>query len=264
MKLRTFSDLHTEFSKFKIPELPDDLETTLILAGDIGVGKTHRNWMEMICKKFKRVIYILGNHEFYHNEYFNVISQWREIEAEVPNLFFLHNEYVDFDGVRFIGGTLWTDFKNNDPLIMNHIANRMSDFQIISYPNDETSPYAHGPYMRFTPSNAFEEHVKAFKFIDKTLNKPFDGKTVIITHHAPSYGSVAEQYRGYDDYETNFGYFTDLDWMLEKYDITYWFHGHMHNSSDYEVGGSRVICNPRGYAPHELNPEFNSKLVLDI
>jgi len=265
MKLREFSDLHTEFGKFKIPALPDDLETTLILAGDVGIGKIHRNWMEMTCKRFKQVIYVLGNHEFYHGVLPEVRQQWRDIEEDIPNLFFLDDDHVILDGVRFIGGTLWTDFKNNDPMIMNYIANRMNDFgQLIVLPTPEGYPYASGPHVKFMPVDAFKLHVKTFKKIDRTLREPFDGETVVVTHHAPSYESVPQEFRGFDSYEMNYGYYTDLEWMLEKYDIKYWFHGHMHNSSDYEIGGTRVICNPRGYAPHDLNPNFEPEKVLDI
>ena len=36
---------------------------------------------------------------------------------------------------------------------------------------------------------------------------------------------------------------------------------------DYEVNGTRVVCNPRGYQRHSGNPEnmdFNSSLIVEI
>jgi hypothetical protein len=38
----------------------------------------------------------------------------------------------------------------------------------------------------------------------------------------------------------------------------------MHDACDYEVYGTRVVCNPRGYVPNALNADFQPDLVMDI
>ena len=51
---------------------------------------------------------------------------------------------------------------------------------------------------------------------------------------------------------------------------TLWIHGHIHKNQDYTIGGTRVVCNPRGYpmsfhpnAPRE-NPDFDPQLVIEV
>ena len=43
-----------------------------------------------------------------------------------------------------------------------------------------------------------------------------------------------------------------------------WIHGHTHESFDYEIGKTRVICNPRGYAPIEINKEFKPDFNVEV
>lgn len=51
---------------------------------------------------------------------------------------------------------------------------------------------------------------------------------------------------------------------MHRFGPDLWVHGHMHNSVDYRVGATRVVTNPRGYAGHEINPNFNPQLVIEI
>ena len=46
--------------------------------------------------------------------------------------------------------------------------------------------------------------------------------------------------------------------------VTLWVHGHTHDVFDYDVFGTRVICNPRGYVSYQENIEFNPDLVVEI
>jgi hypothetical protein len=45
-----------------------------------------------------------------------------------------------------------------------------------------------------------------------------------------------------------------------------WIHGHTHDSFDYVCNGTRVVCNPRGYAIDGIpeNPRFDPALTIDI
>ena len=42
-----------------------------------------------------------------------------------------------------------------------------------------------------------------------------------------------------------------------------WVHGHTHSSFDYNIHGTRVVCNPRGYEDHDLNPEYYD-IIIDL
>lgn len=83
---------------------------------------------------------------------------------------------------------------------------------------------------------------------------------VVVTHHAPSYRSVHEKY--YGDPMNRF-YANNLDELILTTKPALICHGHMHDSNDYYIGNTRVVCNPLGY-PHELNPSFNGNLIIEI
>jgi Icc-related predicted phosphoesterase len=82
--------------------------------------------------------------------------------------------------------------------------------------------------------------------VDSQPNQRF----VVVGHHAPSEQSVAEMYK--HDTLMNGNFFSNLEqFILDRPQIELWTHGHMHNSSDYTIGTTRVVCNPRGYIGHE-------------
>ena len=62
---------------------------------------------------------------------------------------------------------------------------------------------------------------------------------------------------------TTAAYVSNLESFITEHKPEYWFHGHLHNSSDYEVGGCRVICNPKGY-PDEENSGFDPAKCVEI
>ena len=100
------------------------------------------------------------------------------------------------------------------------------------------------------------------KWIGDKLAKPFEGKTVVITHMAPSMRSVPERYA--TDI-VSAAYASNLDELAQSADM--WIHGHMHASSDYEIGKCRVVCNPRGYRLSDgrgENLEFNPNKIIII
>jgi Icc-related predicted phosphoesterase len=97
--------------------------------------------------------------------------------------------------------------------------------------------------------------------LHRELSQKFDGPTVVVTHHAPSPRSIAPKFA---DSELNPAFTSNLEPLIEHYQPALWVHGHMHNSSDYKIGQTRVVCNPRGYFPDELNPLFNPDLVVDL
>jgi Icc-related predicted phosphoesterase len=93
----------------------------------------------------------------------------------------------------------------------------------------------------------------------KKLDEPFEGKTVVVTHHLPSARSVSDKYEGST---INPCFASNLDEHFGKMDL--WIHGHTHDSFDYAINGTRVICNPRGYWKKELNQSFIPTLVVEI
>ena len=93
-----------------------------------------------------------------------------------------------------------------------------------------------------------------------TKGKKEKKKTVVVTHHAPSIRSVAEQYK---NEHLSAAFASEMEKFIEKTKPDLWVHGHVHTSSDYHIGSTRVICNPRGYAD-EPNDNFDDDLVIEI
>jgi len=252
MKLQILSDIHNEFSVLPIPHTNADV---VILAGDIDIKNRAIEW----AKQFEKpVLYVLGNHEFY-GEHFQKIRETTRKLTQGTNIHFLDDEEVVINGIRFLGGILWTDFKLYGSFRAEHAKLdaqlSMNDYKTIRF----------GPnYRRLLPLDTLQMHEKTVSFLKEQLVQPFDGKTVVITHHAPSMLSVAPQYKN-DKLSPSFA--SDLEHIMGE-PVVLWVHGHVHNYNDYEVNGTRVVSNPRGYQyknePMPENSEFKADFVIEV
>lgn len=234
MLINYFSDIHLEFGCLELPENESDI---IIAAGDIGIYTQGIEWLK---KARKPVIYVAGNHEFYDNEHVDTLQSLRT-SAKDSNVHFLENSAVVVGEVRFLGCTLWTELGagENDPLY--ELLHTVNDFRKISYKD-----------RLFCFEIYSSLHRKSKSWLIDELNKPFDGKTVIVTHHAPTYWSWDLSPNSL----TKFAYCNDVRELFHEFDITAWFHGHTHSVSDYKCAGARVLCNPRGYTGRQTVPEF--------
>jgi len=247
MKLHILNDLHIEFEDFVPPATDADV---VVLAGDIGVGMDGLRWTEARFPD-RSVIYVPGNHEFYHHD----LTLIGDLKAQsLDNIHVLNNNRVVIDGVRFLGSILWTDFalfgEADRFFAMQQARQHMTDFSIIQNGG-----------QRFTPEDAIYLHTASRDWLAAMLAEPFDGKTVVVTHHAPSSQSVHPRYAS--DLLTP-AFASNLENLTEGDRAALWIHGHMHESYDYEIYGSRVVCNPRGYSPDALNPDFMPDLVVEV
>jgi hypothetical protein len=267
MKLALASDLHLEFG-------PIVLENTegadvLLLSGDICVAKdclehdspmpTKRSqdihdFFYDCCNKFPHVVYIMGNHEHYHYDYQYTVKDFKKNLKYLPNLQILDKEtWTLFDEVTFIGGTLWTDMNNEDPITMWHVGKSMNDFRCVK----------NGESARFLTDDAVKEHRAMVEFISKTVEGKFDQKFVVVGHHAPSRLSTHPRYK--EEALMNGGYSSDLnDFILERPQIKLWTHGHTHEDFDYMIGTTRVVCNPRGYIGYENRADNFALKYLEV
>ena len=247
MKLHILNDLHIEFEDFESPATDADV---VVLAGDIGVGLEGLRWAEARFPD-RPVIYVPGNHEFYHHD----LTLIEELKAQAPeHIHVLNDDQVVIDGVRFLGTILWTDFdlfgEADKFFAMQAARQRMTDFSIIQN---------HG--QRFTPEDAIRLHTTSRDWLAAMLTESFDGRTVVVTHHAPSSQSVHPRHAR--DLLTP-AFASNLENLMEGERAALWVHGHMHDTFDYEIYGTRVVCNPRGYAPNALNADFRPDLVVEI
>jgi len=247
MKLHILSDLHTEFSDFDPPETDADV---IILAGDIGVGSAGIQWAERQYPQVP-VIYVPGNHEFYGHD---VHDTGRLFDAASANIHVLSDSKHELDGVRFLGSTLWTDFKlygEGEAWFARQRAKRLiEDFTSIRNGN-----------RRFTPEDSVDLHRRSIAWLVDELEKEFEGPTVVVTHHLPASPSIASQYR---NDALNPAFASRLEGIIEKFRPELWIHGHTHVACDYEIFGTRVVCNPRGYPTESSGEGFSPGLVVEV
>lgn len=263
MKIQLVSDLHLEFGAIDIPNAGAD---TLILSGDITVAcvfekgesitRTRTEQLfDQVCKDFKNVVYVLGNHEHYHGDYSRSAVILRDVLGHHKNLSILDTDTVDIGGVLFVGGTLWTNFSNDNPVVKFDASRMMNDYRTVS--NGTNS---------FHPDDAMMYHENMMKFIDETyvteMQKEAPRPIVVVGHHAPSKQSVDGRYA--TDRLAG-AYSSDLDGFIEAHPgICLWTHGHIHVSADYLINKTRVVCNPRGYHKYEVNAGFQLDKIIEI
>lgn len=256
---------------------------------DFGKSSRYHTFFQQCTQEFKHVIYVAGNHEHYHGDFKYSIPTLKTRLGYLKNLHILDKETFELDDVVFAGGTLWTDMNQEDPLTLHNISRMMNDFRIIQNSNREVSfrseTFAENPdgtgYLRdangqlvvekvefktrparFSPEDAVVDHKEMLAFLEKAYADMPPWKTmVVVGHHTPSHQSCHPYYK--DDREMNGGYHSDLTgFIYERPGIKLWTHGHTHEVFDYNIGNTRVICNPRGYIGHEATADnFELKVV---
>lgn len=258
MRLHVISDLHMEFGGMPRGHTPPECDA-VVLAGDIATGVVGVMWAARYTSPEIPRIYVPGNHEFYgRRRYHRHLEKMKEKAAQMKaegygDVHVLNNDMVVIDGVRFLGATLWTDFNLFGTAHLSAMAaqREMNDYQQIEKVQQ----------VRLTADDTRSFHLESRYFLNEQLRQPFDGKTVVVTHHAPSEQSSHPRYRGSP---LNPSYASRLEGLICSYSPALWVHGHMHDNSDYMICDTRVVCNPRGYVGHELNPGFDPQLVLEV
>jgi len=269
MKFRCLSDIHMEFMKesYDLPVMDDEKNTVLLLAGDIGVARrpdTYLPFMEEMADRFMHVVSIAGNHEFYYGSFvtardlMNIEYRSAGIQGRAG---MYEREVIEFDDVRIICATLWTDMDGCDPMSIIECSRFMNDYRAIA-----TGKRGGEPYEAYNYPLRAEDTINDFKlsrdFIFQAIAdaKDVDKKVIVMTHHAPSRESISPQYKSSP---ANGAFVSDLS--EEIFDADHdmiWLHGHVHQPQDYQLGRCRVLCNPHGYGNE--NPEFNDRLIIEL
>jgi len=282
MKIAICSDLHLEFGTISLENTEN--ADVLILSGDICVAKDLMNkdnndildrfgrseawhtFFQECSDRFPHVLYVMGNHEHYHGDFLNTIGDLRSRLNYLRNLHILDKEQIAIRDTIFIGGTLWTDMNNQDPITLLHMKGMMNDFRCVKNGNrvtifkDEDGKF-HKRESRFTPEDTVEDHKEMLAYIRMMVEGKWDQKFVVVGHHAPSKMSTHPRYQ--KEEIMNGGYSSDLsEFIMDHPQIKLWTHGHTHEEFDYMIGSTRIVCNPRGYDGHENRAdEFKLKFV---
>ncbi len=248
MKIHVLSDLHLEFRAYDETSPGADV---VVLAGDIGTGVRGVEWARAHWPDTP-IVYVAGNHEYYGETLPRLTEtlRWRAGELGVH---FLENDPVEIGGVRFLGCTLWTDFRlTGDVVLARAVAGQvMNDYRKIRITPE---------YRRLRPDDTAALHARSRRWLEGEAGAGRTTGAVIVTHHAPSLRSVPPEYRA-DPLTAAFA--SDLEALVEGSGAALWVHGHMHACVDYAVGDTRVLANPRGY-PDEGVRGFDPDLVVGV
>ena len=250
MRLHILSDLHQEFSVVDIPTVDCDC---VILAGDVATKLNGLKWIRRRLPDIP-VIYLAGNHEYYGAAYPELLTQLR-METKGSNIIFLENDSVSLGGFHFFGATLWTDLELFGPNWLD--ASDLLEARLNDYHSIKNSRENH---RRLSPRDTRRAHLETVEAMRGFFRTHDPARSAIITHHAPSLRSSAERFQG--DLMTS-GFASNLEGLIREHQPLLWVHGHMHDSSDYHIGRTRVLANPRGY-PHAPNPGFIPDLVVEL
>ncbi len=256
MRIHVLSDLHmaSDADKARAPA-PVDADV-VVLAGDILDSPADAvAWARAHFPQ--PVVVVAGNHEFFG---LGLISAVRAGQAASDDrVHFLENDAVVIGGTRFLGATLWTDFElhgfeNRDQSMRAARADMLDYHQIY-----EDEPMGGAMASRFTPASSIQKHQASREWLREMLATPFEGPTVVVTHHAPHPFSVAPLWQGH--YLTPC-FASDLEMLILSGQPDLWIHGHTHESFDYRFGATRIVCNPKGLGTGNRN--FRPGMVVEV
>jgi hypothetical protein len=214
-----------------------------------------RDFLKRVSFQFPHVIYVAGNHEFYHGKFIDSIRVLRDECAKFPNIYFMEDDCKKIDDILFIGSTLWTDMNRGDPITLYTVANGMNDYRVIRH--DGLG------YTKLRPAHTLSRHRRSLEFIGNSIKDNPAERIVVVSHMAPSELSINPKYK--NDRYMNGAYYSDLsEFILDRPQIALWCHGHVHTPFDYTIGNTRVVCNPRGYEGYEPDSGWNPKIYIDL
>jgi predicted phosphodiesterase len=253
MKLNILSDLHLSAGALPIPDNDADV---VILAGDIARPPAAIAWASTIGKP---VLYVAGNHEYYGGSIAGTNAALKHLAAGT-NVCVLDADAIVIDGVRFLGATLWTDFLLYGDGELRNAAVDEALREVRDFSRIRTGE---PPETLFSPDASAALFAAHAAWIARTLALPHRGPTVVITHHAPSTSSIHPRFA---HSLLNPAFVSAAEHLLDGRRAQLWIHGHTHDSFDYPVNGTRVVCNPRGYARDGVNEnrQFNPNFVVAV
>jgi Icc-related predicted phosphoesterase len=238
MNIRCLSDLHLEFTGYEVDYLEPSGEDVVVLAGDIGVGCAGIDWARRAIPD-RPVVYVLGNHEFYKQDFNGLLSQARA-SAQGSNVHVLENDAVDIQGMRFLGCTLWTDFRalgeENREAAMTAAATALNDYSVIRRGDRVLS-------TRDTERRCLQS-VQWLAAEITTCQQPL----VVVTHHPPTLETVSPYFAGKIGAAV---FHNDFDTLIRP-PVSAWIHGHTHYSVARDINGAQVVSNQRGYPREKL------------
>jgi Icc-related predicted phosphoesterase len=253
MKIALLSDLHLSVQAMPPPPIDADV---LVLAGDLHRPAGAIEWARQYAMP---TLFVAGNHEFYGGDLVGTVRALRQ-HAEGSSVRVLEHDVWHRDGVRFLGCTLWSDYRLYESPLQREQGLQQARTMVRDFSRIRVAPDFDDT---LTPAIAQLLFEHAVAWLEQRFAVPHDGPTVVVTHFAPTRGSIAAQFAGSP---LNACFVSDLEAHIRRWQPALWLHGHVHDSFDYRIGGTRVVANPRGYAPNGVveNKAFDPSLVIEV
>lgn len=253
MKIALVSDIHLSVSFLPPPATAADV---LVVAGDVGRPARAMEWTKDSAVP---TIFVAGNHEFYGSDLATTHERLVRL-SEGTNVRVLERSEWHHMGVRFLGCTLWSNYRlfaNEEARArgLSDATRLMYDFSAIKVAPDFDDA--------FTPAVSQLLFAQSVAWLDECFARPHAGPTVVVTHFAPTPQSISPRFR---DSPINASFVSDLTGRIERWQPELWLHGHTHDSFDYRIGRTRVVCNARGYVKdgRSENGRFDPAFTIDL
>lgn len=225
-------------------------DKVLILAGDIGHPELPNYWkfLEDCCDKYKHVLCVPGNHEYYSDNYtiddINTIIKTKSQEMKADNLHYLIDRSIKIDNITYLGTTLWSQLPEKN----KHIKNQLNDFNWIK----------HTKYKKISMDQYNLLHKQSVDWLQSQLlleKEKNNNNLVIITHYLPTFQLKNPKY---GEGGINHAFYTDLEEMITG---KMWVCGHTHSQMFKKINGTLMAVNPFGY-DHECEfSELNETII---
>lgn len=253
MKIQLISDLHLSVQGMPAPRTDADV---VVIAGDLARPKGSIAWA---AQYEQPTLFVAGNHEFYGSDLETTVAQLRE-HAKGTQVHVLECDEWRFEDVRFLGCTLWSDYRLITDPVQRELGLQQAKTMVRDFSRIAVAP---GGSELFTPAVSQSLFDKSVAWLEAKFGQPHDGPTVVVTHFAPARGSIHPRFAGSP---LNACFVSDIEDRIRRWQPQLWLHGHVHDSFDYAVGSTRVVANPRGYAPGGVveNAHFDPSFVIEI
>ena len=240
MKAQYASDLHIEWHRDGGKGLIREMQSganVLVLAGDIASASKIKEVLRRFCNNYEYVVYVPGNHEYYGSNFEKVNKELADAGEDNDNLHVLQEQSVEIEGQRFVGTTLWFEEKPDN---VCHEQGLDDFFQIKGFKDW-----------------VYDLNRKAMQWLRDEI-KPGD---IVVTHHLPSKQSTPARFA---DSEINRFFVCDVEDIMRDTKPAFWIHGHTHDTCNYRLFDTRVVCNPFGYVGYKSNAMFDPKAILEL
>jgi Icc-related predicted phosphoesterase len=253
MRIALLSDIHLSVNAIPFPEVDADI---VVLAGDISRPAAAIDWAKACLAP---IVYVAGNHEFYGSDLISTYEQLHRLSQGTQIHVLERSEYVH-DGVRFLGCTLWSDYRLYEDAHERAHGIDLATALVRDFSRIRISPDFED---LFSPAVSQLVFLQTVAWLEDCFARDSTTPTVVISHFAPTRSSISPMFASSP---INSSFVSDLEERIRKWQPALWLHGHTHGSFDYRVGDTRVVCNARGYAKEGVNenPGFDGALVIEL